>query len=71
MRILPQLWKNRALLMEVLEGIRQAVKGAKTVAEIRKRLADGIQKGDIVSDDALEKFKSANKRAKDYIEGGS
>lgn len=70
MSVLRQLWKNRALLMEILQGIRRVMEGAGTVAEIRKRLADGIQEGDIVSDDALEKFKSANQRAQDYIARG-
>lgn len=71
MGVLKQLWKNRALLMEVLQGVRRAFEGGGTLLEIRNRIADGVQKGDIISDDALRKFKSANKRAQSYIDGGT
>jgi hypothetical protein len=70
MNILRQLWKNRGLLMEVLEGVRKAVAAGGTIAEIRRRLADGIQRGDIVSDDALSKFKAANEKAERFIRTG-
>lgn len=63
-----QLWKNRHLLTAFLELVREIVKTARNLAEIRDRLADGIQKGEL--DAPLEKFAAANTRAQDYIRTG-
>lgn len=39
------------------------------VAEIRRRLADGIQRGDVVSDEALEVARGAEDQVDDYLDG--
>lgn len=38
-------------------------------AEIRRRLADGIQRGDVVSDEALEVATAAADKVDDYLGG--
>ena len=38
-------------------------------AEIRRRLADGIQRGDVVSDEALEVALGAAESVDDYLDG--
>jgi len=40
-----------------------------TAKDIRKRIADGIQRGDVVSDDALDKVRELNERLANYRGG--
>lgn len=66
---LAQLWRNRHVLPRILDMIEQAVALGMVPAEIRKRLADGVQRHDIVSDDALDKVIRAHDRATMFIRG--
>ncbi len=63
-----QVWKNRAVLLELLEILQKLAKGAKSLQELRNRIAQGAQRGDL--DDVLKRFASANERAQDFINNG-
>jgi len=56
------------LARQVVEVILELAQAGKTVAEIRRRLADGIQAGDIVSDEALEDARKASAAVDSYLE---
>lgn len=56
------LLKHRDLLGSVLEMVIEAVEQGGPAAEIRRRLADGVQRDDVVSDDALARVKATNAR---------
>ncbi len=47
----------------------ELVQAGHTPAEIRKRLADGVQREDVVSDEALEDARAATLKVNDYLEG--
>lgn len=63
-----RIWKNRRLLLPILELIEKAVRSATTLAQIKEAIKEGIDKGDL--DAPLKRFQDANKRAKDYIKTG-
>ncbi len=63
-----ELWRNREMLVPVLRLLQQAVRSARTLADIKKALAEGIEKGQL--DAPLERFRRANQRAQDYIRTG-
>lgn len=68
MGIFRKLWQNRDLLLPLLKLIEQAVESARTLADIKNAIKQGIDRGDL--DKPLDKFAHANKRAKDYIKTG-
>lgn len=57
-----RLFKHRDIVGSLLEAIIDAVERGGPYAEIRARLADGVQRGDVVSDDALARVKATNER---------
>ena len=63
-----QVWKNRAVLLELLKILQKLAAGAKTLAEMRNRIAQGAHRGDL--DDVLQRFASANERAQSFINDG-
>ena len=63
-----RLWKNRAMLLPLLGVIERIIESARTLADIKEALKDGIDKGDL--DAPLDKFAASNKRAKDYVKTG-
>ena len=63
-----QVWKNRAVLLELLRILQKLAAGAKTIAEMRNRIAQGAHRGDL--DDVLQRFASANERAQSFIDDG-
>ena len=58
------------LIQELFSLMLAAIKGASTIAEVRKRLSDGIQDADIISDDALRRAISAKDDAEGFIDNG-
>lgn len=63
-----QVWKNRGVLLELLDILKKLAAGAKTIAEMRNRIAQGAHRGDL--DDVLKRFASANERARDFVNNG-
>ena len=67
-----EMWKHRDLVLRIFKVIRQAVRGAKTVAEAReslaKRLAVGARAGDF--DDAIKRLSDSDSLVKDFIKNG-
>ncbi len=63
-----KVWKNRAVLLELLKILQKLAKGAKSLQELRNRIAQGAQRGDL--DDVLKRFASANERAQDFVNQG-
>jgi hypothetical protein len=57
------LWRNREMLAPIAELLEQLLRAGLTVAEVRRRLADGIQRGDVVSDLALARVLKAHRAA--------
>ena len=58
------------LVSEVIAAIVAAIRGGGTVAEVRKRLADGIQRGDLISDEALRLVGESADAVEDFIKNG-
>ena len=63
-----QVWKNREVLLELLKIFQGLDKGARNIMELRNRIAQGAQRGDL--DDVLKRFASANERAQDFVNNG-
>ncbi len=63
-----QVWKNREVLLELLKIFQGLAKGARNIMELRNRIAQGAQRGDL--DDVLKRFASANERAQDFVNNG-
>lgn len=57
------------LIAEIGAVVFELAEAGLTTAEIRKRVADGIQRGDVVSDAALDKVKELNDRLAEYRGG--
>lgn len=53
----------------IVRIIREIAEAASDLAEFRHKLLERVEKGDL--DDAVSTFISANKRASDFIEGGT
>ena len=68
MRGFGKLWKNRKLLLQVFEILRDVADGVYTLAMFRQRLGERVQKGDL--DDVLQTFMDAEAAAEDYIRKG-
>lgn len=66
---LNQLIRNREILGAFLDLVSSVGSLAKNLADMRTKIAEGIEKGDL--DGALETFQAANKRAKDYVTTGT
>lgn len=62
------LWKNRHLLLQFLKLVEQAIESARSLAQIKQKIKEGIERGDL--DKPLDRFAKANKRAKTYISTG-
>ncbi len=58
------------LVIEVLQAVVKAARGGGTVGEIRRRLADGIKRGDMISDDSLAVAARSADAVEDFIQGG-
>jgi len=58
------------ILIEVMKAVVKAARAGGTVAEIRRRLADGIQRGDMISDDALAVAARSADAVEDFIRNG-
>jgi hypothetical protein len=67
-----ELWKQRDLVVKILKIIRQAIIGAKTVADARdalaKRLAVGAKAGDF--DDAIKRLSDSDALVQDFVNHG-
>lgn len=62
-RLLGLLWRNRELLGPIAKHIETLAEQGFSASEIRAKLADGIQREDFVSTDALEVVRAARRRA--------
>ncbi len=63
MGFLSTLWRNRHWLRPLAEQAEALAAAGFMAADIRARLSDGIQRDDIVSEDALEKVVKARRKA--------
>lgn len=63
-----RLWKNRTVLLQVLDILQDLGSGAYTLAMLRQRMAEKVQSGDL--DDVLGVFVQADRAAEDYIRNG-
>ena len=66
--IMRRLWKNREVLVRLLDFLEDAARGISKLAELRARIANGAEKGDL--DDVLKKFASTTDLAEDFIDHG-
>ncbi len=66
--ILRRLWKNREVLLKLLDFLENAARGVSRLADLRARIANGAEKGDL--DDVLKKFASTTDLAEDFIDHG-
>jgi|GEM_PF-2218208 len=68
-RVARTLWRNRDWLRPLADQAEELAKAGFMASDIRERLADGVQRRDVVSDDALEKVVKARRRmATRYVE---
>lgn len=63
LRVARTLWRNREWLGPLADEAEQLAKAGFMAGDIRERIADGVQRSDVVSDDALEKVVKARRRA--------
>jgi len=57
------------LIAEIGAVVFELAEAGLSAKDIRKRIADGIQRGDVVSDDALDKVRELNERLANYRGG--
>ena len=56
------------LALKALKGLRRLVDGAKTLEEMRQRIAEGAKKGDL--DDVVGQLAQSDAEVRDFIENG-
>lgn len=56
------LWRNREILTRIATVVESAIRTGADASEVRRRLADGVQREDVVSSDALERVIAVNRR---------
>ncbi len=66
--VMRRLWKNREVLLKLLDFFEGAARGISKLAELRARIANGAERGDL--DDVLKKFASTTDVAEDFIDHG-